>query len=508
MLAGFSLASTLLGLVRISLINSNYFNKFSTDAYFAAFKIPDFVFFALSSGALAVAFIPILNEKLEKSGKQAAWKITSSLLNLLALVSFFVSIVLIIFAPQIVDLLFHFEGEQLELCASVMRIVAVNPFLFSISTVLTATQQAVGRFFFFAVAPLVYNLAIIGGILLFRDSLGIVAPAVGVAVGAVLQLIVASIGMLGMNFRYTWGIDRKNKDFLQVIKALPARSIDQGIDYINNIFETRFATNLSNLGRFGAVSNYENALLLHHAPISLIGVAISSAAFPRFTERIAQGRPDLFRKEFLMIVRAMLWISLPVVVVTFFTNDYLARIVAKRENTEIATLLQYLTLAILFRTLYAAISRWFYAQKDTKTPLIVSLFSIGSSIVLAYNLSQPDSYGVLGLAISQSLVAFVEVLVLVIIMAFRDRKLFNMEFLQAVIKTLSVTGFSLVTAALMAGLFPLEASDRGLTLTAKLSIISAVTLGVHIAVSAAMRLDEAQPIVKKIKKLILLPVRI
>ncbi len=507
LLAGFALASTVLGLLRTSLINAENFNDFSRDAYFAAFKIPDFVFFALSSGALAVAFMPILSDKLTKSGKQSAWKLTSSILNTLALGSFFLSLIILIFAPQIVSI-FHFEGAQKELCASIMRVIAVNPFLFSISTVLTTAQQAVGRFFFFAAAPLIYNVSIIVGILLFRDSLGIMAPAVGVAIGALLQLLVAAAGMIGLKYRYTWGIDARNSDYRGVMKALPARSIDQGIDYINAIFETRFASKLVSLGQYGAVSNYENALLLHNAPIMLIGIAISSAAFPRFNERISQGRPDLFRKEFLQVIRAMLWISLPVVVVTFFAHAYLARLIAKSINYEIGTLLQYLVLAILFRTLYAAISRWFYAQKDTKTPLFVSLFAIALSIFLAYNLSKPEAYGIIGLAITQSIVAFIEVFLLVTIMARKDPKLFDRKFIIAVLRILSTTGLTIIVASVMVAILPLDASDRGLTLTAKLSIISGVTILAHIGLSWTMRLEEVKPVTDRIKKLVLRPVKI
>jgi len=507
LLAGFALASTLLGLLRTSLINSPDFNSFSRDAYFAAFKIPDLMFFALSSGALTVAFMPILKDRITKSKRAAAWKLTSSLLNTLALLSLMLSIVLLIFAPQIVGI-FHFEGAQRDLCASIMRIIAVNPFLFSISTVLTTTQQTMGRFFFFASAPLVYNISIIAGIILFKNSLGIAAPAVGVAIGALLQLLVAAVGMLGLNFRYTWGIDTKNQDYRQVMKALPARSIDQGVDYINAIFETRFASNLVKLGQVGAVSNYENALLLHNAPIMLIGIAISSAAFPRFTERIALGRSDLFRKEFLQVIRAMLWIALPVVVITFFGHQYLARIIAKTENEEIATLLQYLVVAILFRTMYAAISRWFYAQKDTKTPLFVSLFTIGLNIFLAYNLSKPGAYGVVGLALSQSIVAFVEVVILLVIMNIKDKKLFDKTFVTAVLRILSTTGITIIVASLMVAILPLDSNDRGLTLTAKLSIISAVTILSHILISWVMRLDEVRPVIDRIKKITLRPVKI
>jgi putative peptidoglycan lipid II flippase len=288
------------------------------------------------------------------------------------------------------------------------------------------------------------------------------------------------------------------------MKALPARSVDQGIDYINNIFETRFATRLG----YGAVSNYENALLLHHAPIMLIGIAISSAAFPRFTERIAQGRPDLFRKEFLQVIRTMLWIALPVVVITFFGHNYLARLIAKRENQEIATLLQFLVGAILFRTLYAAISRWFYAQKDTRTPLYVSLFAIGFNVVLAYLLSRPSVYGVLGLAIAQSIVAALEVVILVSVMVYRDKSMFGPDFMRAMFKIISTAGFSIATALLMSVLYPFETADRGITLIVKLSIISLATLSVHLLVSWLLQLEEARPVTEKIKRLILRPVKI
>ena len=504
LLAGFSLVGTVLGLVRTSMINSNYFNRFSTDAYFTAFKLPDFIFFVLASGALAVAFIPVLTDKLEKSGRPAAWRMMSSVLNTLALISLVMSVILMIFAPQIIRFVYHLEGEQLDLCASIMRIIAVNPFLFSISAVLTASQQAVGRFFFFALAPLVYNVSIILGIVLFKDRFGIIAPAIGVAIGAVLQLIVAALGMLGMKYNYTWGIDTKNKDYQQVMRALPARSVDQGIDHINGIFDTRFATGLG----FGAVSSYENALLLHNAPVMLIGIAISSAAFPRFNERISQGRPDLFRKEFIMVLRAMIWIALPVVVITFFGHQYLARLIAKRENIEIATLLQYLTVAILFRTLYSVISRWFYAQKDTKTPLYVSFFAIALNIFLSYKLSRPSRYGVTGLALAQSIVACFEVVILLFIMSRRDKKLFDKKFIGGVLKIISTTGFTIATAFIMVIILPLSSQDLGLTLTAKLSVISFMTFGVHILASWAMKLEEVEPVIDRAKKIMSRPLKI
>jgi len=505
LLAGSAFVGTLLGIVRTSLINSN-FNGFSASAYFAAFKIPDLIFFTLATGALGVAFMPVLTDKLVKGGRKSAWELTSNILNLLAMVTLAFSIISIIFARPLLEHIVApgFTPEQLDLAVSVMRIVSINPFLFAISTVLTSAQQSVGRFFFFAIAPLFYNTMIIMGIVFFGNTLGIVSAAVGVAIGAMLQLIVVGFGMIGMNFRYRWGVNFKDAGFRQVMTTLPARSVDQGIDYINSIVETRFASGISRI----AVANYENALQLHNAPIMLIGIAISTAAFPRFTERISQGRPDLFRKEFLQVLRAMIWIALPVVIISYFAREYFARLIFKSENLEIALIFGSLAISIFFRTLYTIISRFYYAQKDTKTPLFVSIFSIGLNVYLAYVLSRPGAYGIIGLAIAQSIVAVVEVAILLTIMMIRDHKLFNSRFISAIGQILSASGFTVLVSYLAVKIMPLRTGDVGIAIFAKLAIIAIISLIAHLIISSIFKLEESAPVVQRIRKIILRPVKI
>lgn len=504
LLAGTSLVGTILGVLRTKLINAN-FNNFESDAYFAAFKIPDFVFFTLASGALGVAFLPILSEKLYNN-KQSAWAIANYILNALAIVAFVAALVIIIFARP---LLHHivapgFTPEQLQLSVAIMRIIAVNIFIFAISTVLTTMQQAVGRFFFVAIAPLFYNGSIIASIFIFGHQIGIVGLGIGVAMGAVLQLLVVAIGMIGMNFRYHFKIDFKNKSFRDVLRILPARSIDQGVDYINSIAETRFASRLS----IGAVTNYENALVLHNAPTMLIGTAISTAAFPRLTDRLAQNRVDLFRKEFVNVMRTMIWIAVPVVIISYFTRAYLARIIFARSNREIALIFGFLCIAIFFRIMYSIISRYFYAHKDTKTPLYVSLFIIALNIGLAYSLSKPSVYGIVGLALAQSIVAFVEVLILLTIMLIRDRHLFDRAFLDSLGRILSVGGFTAFSAYLTLHYLPLYSYDTGLGLIAKFIFIGSIVMAVNLIFSYIFGIEEAKVVFARIRKMLLKPIRI
>lgn len=496
---------TILGVVRTSLINAN-FNGFSASAYFAAFKIPDFIFFTLATGALGVAFMPVLSDKIAKGNKQAAWEFASSILNTIALVTLVLSVISMIFARPLLQYVVArgFPPEQLDLAVSVMRIVSINPFLFAISTLLTSVQQTVGRFFFFAIAPLFYNVSIIIAIVLLNKELGVVAVGVGVVVGAILQLIVAGVGMIGLNYRYSFRINTKDKDYKKVMSVLPARSVDQGIDYINSIFETSYASGISRV----AVANYENALLMHNAPIMLIGIAISSAAFPRFTERISQGRPDLFKKEFLTVLKAMIWIALPVVIVCYFEREYLARLISKRENNEIALIFGALSVAIFFRTLYAIISRFYYAQKDTITPLLVSIFAIISNIFLAYELSRPDAYGVVGLAISQSIVAVLEVFIMIAIMMVKNKGLFSLEFLKNLLMIFSVGGITVLVTYISVNIFPLNTADRGVAIFAKVSTIAFLAGLTHILVSYLFNISEAKPVIEKVKKYVLRPIKV
>jgi putative peptidoglycan lipid II flippase len=277
------------------------------------------------------------------------------------------------------------------------------------------------------------------------------------------------------------------------------------MDQVENIVETHLASGLGS----GNITYYSNAYILSTAPILLVGTAISTAAFPRLNARLSQHRPDLFRKDFLTVLRAMIWISAPLVITCYFARGYLARLIYTNGNQQIATIFGFLIVANFFRIIYAIVSRWFYAQKDTRTPLFVSVFVIALNIFLAYTLSRPSAYGVSGLALAQSIVAAVEVFILSTIMLIRDPKLFDARFWGGVWRIISVTGFSVVAGFIMISLYPLSIDDRGIVaLGSKLALIAAVIFSVHICVSALFDLDEVRPLLSRLRKLILKPIKI
>jgi len=502
-----TLIGQLLGLLRLTLINGKFgpTGDNSTDVYFAAFTIPDFFFYIVAAGVLGVAFIPVLSDRLAKHDRKGMWEVTSSVLNLLAVTMLVVGAVIFIFAEPIIRKLYGMEGDRLADTVFIMRCLALSPLIFTVSGILTAAQQTLGRFFFYAIAPLVYNLSIIASIYIFAGtSMGIKGLGLGALAGGILQLLVVMTGLIGTRFVWRPKIMWRSEDFKTVLRQLPPRSLDQGADQVQTVVETGIAGRLGE----GAISYYNNAVVLMTAPVLLIGSAISTAAFPRLAARLSQGRPDLFRSDFLRILRFMIWISIPVVIVSYLARGYLARIVFKVGSAEIALIFGLLVAAIFFRVVYAIISRWFYAQKDTKTPLFVSLFTISLNIILAIVLSRPTAYGIAGLAMAVSICAAIEVFVLGLIMVLRDRGLLNIEFWGGVGRAISVGGFSMLAGYAAVSTVPLSLDDVGfLVLGGKLAFITLATFSVHIAISGLFGLDEVRPIFTWLKRIILRPIR-
>ena len=359
LLAGSMLLSSLLGFFRDRLLNGFYLKTYPVgiDAYTVAFTIPDFMFVILVTGALSVTFIPVFNQRLGTGNKKSAWELSTSMINFMALATLVASVLIIIFADPLVR---YVVGPGLDesgrsLAISMMRVIAVNPFLFAIAAVIASMQQAVGRFTFYALAPTIYNVGIIIGAVFFTGGInifgwhvfdgGIMGVALGVVLGSILQLLVSSIGLMGLGFDYQFKIFWKNKGFRQVLKLLPPRSLDQGADYLNSFVEMNLASRMV----AGTVRSYQQATTLHLAPINLIGVAISTAAFPKMTERLSQGRPDLFRTELQSVLRVIIWLALPVATITYFSRGYLVNFIFNGGDSLIAGLLGTLVVAILFR---------------------------------------------------------------------------------------------------------------------------------------------------------------
>lgn len=517
-LASSTLLSALLGIIRDRILNSLYLDTYPTgiDAYTAAFTIPDFLFFILTSGALAVSFIPVFNERLTKGERKAAWELSSSLLNLMAILTLIASILIIIFADPLVR---YIVGPGLDesgmiLAINMMRVIAINPFLFSVSTILSSIQQALGRFIFHAAAPALYNIGILIGILWFTGGInlfgwqifdgGIMGVALGVVLGAVLQLSTSLAGVLGLGFDYRFKISWKNRGFRSVLKLLPSRSLDQGIDYV----ETIAMTNLSSRMGAGALRSYNQAYNLSCMPVNLIGVAISTAFFPKLTEEVGAGKEEKFNKTFRSALSTIIWIALPVSVIAFFARGYVVSFIKNGGDPLIASVLGTLCILIFAHSIFHIAARGFYAHQDTKTPMIVSIVAIGFSILLAIALTLIGC-GPEGLGWAQSVAAVIEIIILLSLLQRRSgHKLFEKSFWKNLGKMLFATGITACVAYSLTKFFPLMASDDSIFITfPKFCVITAGSLVAYLVAGYFLDLDEIKPIIKRLNKALMKEVK-
>ena len=516
-LASSTLISALLGLFRDRLLNSYYLGTYPTgiDAYTAAFTIPDFMFFILTSGALAVSFIPVFNQRLATGNKKSAWELSSSLLNLLAIATLIASVLIMIFADPLIRYVVSpgLDESGMILAINMTRVIAINPFLFSIATVITSIQQAVGRFVFYSFAPAIYNIGIVigitcftGGINLFGVQLfegGIMGVALGVILGAIMQLLVSLIGLFGLGVDYEFKIYWKNQGFRSILKLLPARSLDQGIDYVNSLVNT----NLSSRMGAGALRAFDQATTLQQVPVNLIGVAISTAFFPKLTEQLGSGDEKEFYDTFRAALRTIIWISLPIAAISFFARGYVVSFISNignnTSNGTIASILGALVVAIFARSVFHIASRGFYAYQDTRTPFIVSIIAIGLTIglsILFYNVG----YGVDGLGLAQSLGAMIEIIILLSILQRRSHhQLLNKSFWKSFIRMIFATVITGCVAFSMTKFIPLMATDNSLVITIpKFFLISAVSIIAYLIASYFLNLDEVKPIINYVKRIL------
>ena len=504
-LASSTLVSALLGIFRDRWLNSLYYNTYPAglDAYTTAFTVPDFLYFIITSGALAVTFIPVFNQRLVSGNKKSAWELSTSLVNFLALISLAASILIMIFADPLVRYVVApgLNESAMSLAINMMRVIAINPLLFSISTVLSGMQQAVRRFIFYAIAPALYNIGIIIGILVFTDGINIFGiqlfegGIMGVVFGALMQLVVSIIGLVGLGFDYEFKIYWRNQGFRQVLKMLPSRSIDQGIDYVTSIMNTNLASRMGEQ----SIRAFQQASSLRGMPVSLIGVAISTAFFPKLSEEAATNDENTFMQTLRSALSTIVWISLPVAIVAFFIRGYVVNFIVNGGDAKIASVLGSFVVAIFCQSLYHIVARGYYAKQNIRTPLIISIIAFVVQVIFAILLSVMN-FGPEGLAYAVSISAFFEVFVLLgFLHKDTNKRLITKSLLHAMFKILIASLLTGAISYITTKLLPLRAVDNSFLSTfPKFCVICLVSGVSYIIICWIMKIEEVKPVVDKI----------
>ncbi len=494
------LLSRLIGLFRDRLLITTFGKGAILDSYSAAFRLPELLFTLLVSGAFAVAFIPVFTEYLHKDKRDEAWRIASSLLTILVLATVAGGIVMAIFADPLTTLITPgFDPQRHKLTVELTRIMLITPIFFAISSVLGGIQQSFNRFTIFALSGVLYNLGIIAGIVLLAHRFGIYGVAYGVILGVVLQATLQWAGLYGLGFKFKPELGLKLKGTVQTLKLMAPRSIDQGIDQINYLFETIIASTLAP----GSIVAFTLANNLKNVPLVLISSSITTAVFPRLAARAAKGARQELIEGYVRAARLILFLAIPAAVFAVVTRGYIVRLLYSFGDADTANTLGWFAGTIIFAGLFQLVSRMYFAMQDMRTPLYVSLASIPINIALSFWLSR--LYGVAGLAMAASFVALLETVLLLIILRWRQGNFGEREILRGFAPMVMAGGIMAgVTYLALNFLVPLYAVDRGfLTLAPKFALLLVIGLVAYLIPCYVLRLKEAKFFVGRVRDIMI-----
>lgn len=489
--------SHFIGLFKTRMLISQFFGSGAQllDVYYAALVIPDTIFQLLIIGALSAAFIPIFTKNLTQS-KEKAWHMTASVMNCIFIVFLIISGIVFFLAPSLAKLIGPgFTSSQLTTMVSLLRIMLVAQMFFSISGFLTSIIQSHQRFLVPAMAPIVYNLGIILGIVFLSKYVGIFGPAIGMVIGAAMHMLIQIPLAYKLGFRFKLVLDFKDAGTREVLGLIPPRSLALGIDQI----EQFVATMLASLLVPGSLSLFNVAKLLYAVPTLLFGATIGQAALPTLSQISALKDRVEFIRTLVNSFLEVSFLALPASMILIVLRVPIVRIVFGAKTFPwSATILTGQTLAILavsasFYAVMQLIVRGFYALHDTKTPLVVGLFSAVFNAVTGYIYVTVFKIGILGIALAISSTAIIETTVLTFLLS---RKLDKLPEIAAGFKSLLIMIFvSFVTGVCL--WVPMRLLDqfifdttRTLPLVALTLISSFIGLAVYLGLSKLMRISQ------------------
>jgi putative peptidoglycan lipid II flippase len=432
--------SMVLGLIRQRVLAS-YFTPDSLSIFFAAFRLPDAIFQVLVFGTFSSAFIPVFTKTL-REGDAKAWLLAGKVVSIgLAIFLFAVAIfgfgavkIYSVIAPG------YGAGGTAEI-AFLARILFVAQGFFVVSYVLTGVLESLRRFLIPALAPIFYNLGIILGTVILTPRLGLVAPAIGVVIGAFAHFIIQYPLSRKLGFRFTLNLkpDEGVKKIGQL--ALP-RVIDLAFDQIGKSTELFLSSIISQ----ASYTYYTFANSLQMLPVTLFGTSLAKAVLPMLSR--VDGDMKEFRKILLSAIYQAMFFTLPLSVALIALRIPVVRLVYGTKifdweaTVQTGTILSVFAVSIVFQTLMSVLARAFFALHDTKTPVIVSFIGLTILIVGDFTLVKGFHLEIWALAAAFAASVLVEAIILLILINKRVGEIFNSKFLIHSLKIFAATVIS------------------------------------------------------------------
>lgn len=411
------LASRLLGWLRVVVISQAFPDPADLDPYLAAFRIPDLVYQLVAAGAVGSALIPVLTELLGGGQETRVSRVASSVLNLMLVALAGVSIVMFVWAPELVPFLVEgFDPTRAATTVHLTRIMLLSPIFLALGAVASAVLNTRGRFAVPALAPVVYNLAIIGCTIALGGAMGIDSVAIGVVAGSILHLGI-QVPQLRRAIDYTPTIDLTDPAARQTLRLMIPRAIGLGVIQVTVLVNTALAAGLA----AGSVTAYFLAFTILQIPLGVIGFPMGIVLLPSLSRAIAARQMGDFRVLVERSMRLLLWLTLFIVTTGIAlrvpTTEVLFGGLSADVLDRTASTLAWFLLGLPAHALNVVLTRAFYSDQDTRTPVIVACLSVAVNVVVSVALV--GTMGLAGLAIGVALGGWFETLTLAWLLARR-----------------------------------------------------------------------------------------
>lgn len=523
-----TLLSRLVGLLRDRLFASHFGAGDTLDVYYAAFRIPDFVFNLLILGTLSVAFIPVFTEWLTRDAKKA-FHIANTVLNFSFLMMSALCLLLFFFAPVLTKFLVPgFSPEKLAETVVLTKIFLLSPVIFTVSNVFGSILNSQKKFLIANLAPVLYNCGIIFGLLVLYPAWGLQGLGWGVILGALLHLLVQILE--SVRFGYAW---QPIMDF----KDLAVRKI--GKLFIPRIFglDTSQLSLLigSVIGSFlaaGSIAVLNLANNLQAVPVGIFAISVAIAAFPALSEAFAIKDLPGFVKILKNSIIQILFFIIPISILMLLFRAYLVRLVYGAGKFSWSnTILTFNTLGVFVFALFSQallplLARAFYARQNTKIPVAIGLVCMGLNVLLSYifalhaltlKINLPPLHfsvqtgGVVGIALGFTLASIINALALFVILRYqlaRDLSAapevmenFDLKLIEAVLKILLASvAMGIVGYLAIYLLAPLVNTRTGVGILIQSGLAAALATAVYLMVALALGLSQAKTLLDFFKR--------
>lgn len=443
--------SRILGLVREQVVAFFFGAGMATDAFVAAFRIPNLLRDLFAEGALSSAFVPVFKEKIVKNGQAEAFRLANLTISALLLIVGAVVAIGIIATPAIVYASakgFTADPAKFALTVNLTRIMFIYLLMVSISAVLMGILNSVGRFGIPALSPALFNIGMILAPLLLNEyfDIPIYTLALGVIVGGIGQLVFQIPSLLRIGFRFKFMIDFADSGIRRILRLISPMVLGLSASRLNILISTLLASLLME----GAMSYLNYAYRLMHFPLGVFGVALGTVTLPKVSDDAARNDTAQLVRTFKEAIGLTMFLVIPSAAYLAGFSDDLVRLIYQRgafgpeATVHTAKALYFYAFGLVGFAGVRVAAPVFYALDDARRPMFYSIISVAANIVL--NFAFIPLWGFAGLAAANSVAGLMNLFLLVFNM---KKKITGINYLYFMIPTIKIILGSVAAVLIM-----------------------------------------------------------